>query len=170
MTPEHQTAAAHLQSAGVYDMVLARVEGASFTLEDLLGKARKPKRLVALRRRVWLDVWEMRTGDDTNSRQFSLHDMGRMFNREHTVIMHGLCLRSPGATARRVAASARVPKGYTEAVRAVADAYARSLIEAAIKKATHHADVGTDKLDAHVAAKLGLSKAKYRAEKRRLGL
>lgn len=61
---------------------------APFDLEDVITLVRTPQRLVMTRFAIWAYAYDIRDGE--GRRVYSLSELGRLFNRDHTSIMYGI--------------------------------------------------------------------------------
>ena len=75
-----------LRRVGLWDLVES-MRG-EWDLADLLGPSRTPPRLCRVRYAIYAAAYEVRDGEGL--RVHSLHELGRLFNRDHTTIAHGM--------------------------------------------------------------------------------
>lgn len=75
-----------MQRAGVLETVLSELTPSGFTMLEFLSDQRTPKRLVSTRKSIWRRVYATR--DEHGQRVWSSPELGRLFNRDHTTILH----------------------------------------------------------------------------------
>ena len=76
-----------IRKAGLLPMVLEGL-GERFTLAEFLSHNRTPPALKRARFAIWKRAYDTMT--PSGKREYSLSELGRYFNRDHTSIMSGI--------------------------------------------------------------------------------
>lgn len=77
-----------IHRAGLWEMVSAALVSSRFTLDELLSRSREPRRLVLFRKDLWARAFNLR--DELGRRTYTMADIGRLFNRDHSTIRTAL--------------------------------------------------------------------------------